>query len=204
MLVCKLCSCGSATSLHYDQSHNLLCVLTGLKHVVILSPESNGDLEPMPLWSESANHSRLEVHQINDPQFLKATEATSHRWEFDVEVGPFLNFLSPCNGKATFQYCRSSDVQSAVQSIQVNWDILINAGRRCAVHSRGILASDNKYPRDNCSQPVVGVRDICPAAWESLLELLPEACAASCHHCQGGDRPPSNLRASRLQPCCSL
>ena len=80
------CSLGSTTSLHHDQNHNLLCVLSGSKLVMLFSPEDTARLAPMPVWGESANHSMIDPR---DPEWASsplAADVMSRRQEFQLSV----------------------------------------------------------------------------------------------------------------------
>lgn len=50
---------GSRSDLHYDPNDNLLCVVTGIKKVVLHSPEVTSCLYPRPITDESCNHSSV-------------------------------------------------------------------------------------------------------------------------------------------------
>ncbi|MBA0708795.1 hypothetical protein Golax_023887, partial [Gossypium laxum] len=44
------------SSAHYDPHHNLLCIVTGRKQVVLWPPSASPMLYPMPIYGEASNH----------------------------------------------------------------------------------------------------------------------------------------------------
>lgn len=49
------------SSTHYDPHHNLLCLVSGTKKVVLWPPSASPMLYPMPLYGEASNHSSLTL-----------------------------------------------------------------------------------------------------------------------------------------------
>ncbi|PSS14592.1 Lysine-specific demethylase [Actinidia chinensis var. chinensis] len=49
------------SSTHYDPHHNLLCVVSGCKQVVLWPPSASPFLYPMPLYGEASNHSAVAL-----------------------------------------------------------------------------------------------------------------------------------------------
>lgn len=46
----------SKSSTHYDPFHNLLCVVTGCKQVILWPPSATPFLYPLPVYGEASNH----------------------------------------------------------------------------------------------------------------------------------------------------
>ncbi len=59
---------GRATSsnLHYDENHNVLCVLAGFKRVTLLPPSATALLRPHSLADPSPNHSQLSHAELRE------------------------------------------------------------------------------------------------------------------------------------------
>lgn len=75
----------SRTSLHYDAYRNVLVVLHGCKRVTLYPPSQSAYLYPHPVYSQSANHSRVNVAEPDlqaHPEFSKATAQ-----RFEVTAG---------------------------------------------------------------------------------------------------------------------
>ncbi|GAV84361.1 Cupin_8 domain-containing protein [Cephalotus follicularis] len=49
------------SSTHYDPHHNLLCVVSGRKQVVLWPPSASPMLYPMPVYGEASNHSSVAL-----------------------------------------------------------------------------------------------------------------------------------------------
>ncbi|KAG4186766.1 hypothetical protein ERO13_A08G063900v2 [Gossypium hirsutum] len=54
------------SSAHYDPHHNLLCIITGRKQVVLWPPSASPMLYPMPIYGEASNHSSVA---LENPDF---------------------------------------------------------------------------------------------------------------------------------------
>ncbi|KAL1059707.1 hypothetical protein V6Z11_1Z014400 [Gossypium hirsutum] len=54
------------SSAHYDPHHNLLCIVTGRKQVVLWPPSASPMLYPMPIYGEASNHSSVA---LENPDF---------------------------------------------------------------------------------------------------------------------------------------
>ncbi|XP_021897994.1 uncharacterized protein LOC110814746 isoform X2 [Carica papaya] len=59
-------SAQARSSTHYDPHHNLLCIVTGCKQVVLWPPSASPMLYPMPLHGEASNHSSVA---LENPDF---------------------------------------------------------------------------------------------------------------------------------------
>ena len=80
------CSHGSKSSLHYDQHHNLLCVVAGSKVVNLFSPLATCLLAPKPVWSESANHSQIDFANPDLRRFPRYQTAQKYRRRAELQV----------------------------------------------------------------------------------------------------------------------
>lgn len=49
------------SSTHYDPHHNLLCIVSGRKQVVLWPPSASPSLYPMPIYGEASNHSSVTL-----------------------------------------------------------------------------------------------------------------------------------------------
>ncbi|KAH1227388.1 Lysine-specific demethylase JMJ30 [Glycine max] len=49
------------SSTHYDPHHNLLCIVSGCKQVVLWPPSASPSLYPMPIYGEASNHSSVTL-----------------------------------------------------------------------------------------------------------------------------------------------
>lgn len=74
----------TTTNLHYDANHNLLFVLKGRKRVALLPPSMAGTIQAMPVFSESANHSRLEGTEAAE---LVGSEEAMKKGAVYAEIG---------------------------------------------------------------------------------------------------------------------
>ncbi|XVF32504.1 hypothetical protein REPUB_Repub17cG0088600 [Reevesia pubescens] len=54
------------SSAHYDPNHNLLCIVTGRKQVVLWPPSASPMLYPMPIYGEASNHGSVA---LENPDF---------------------------------------------------------------------------------------------------------------------------------------
>ncbi|XVE73057.1 hypothetical protein DITRI_Ditri11bG0087400 [Diplodiscus trichospermus] len=54
------------SSAHYDPHHNLLCIVSGSKQVVLWPPSASPMLYPMPIYGEASNHSSVA---LDNPDF---------------------------------------------------------------------------------------------------------------------------------------
>ena len=62
-----------SSTLHYDSNHNILVVTKGAKSVRLYSPAMSPRLRPLPLHSESANHSSIgDVTTIAELEHVNA------------------------------------------------------------------------------------------------------------------------------------
>ncbi|KAJ4792436.1 2-oxoglutarate (2OG) and Fe(II)-dependent oxygenase superfamily protein [Rhynchospora pubera] len=72
----------SRSSTHYDPHHNILCVVSGQKEVILWPPEACRFLYPMPIYGEASNHSAVS---IEDPD-LSVHARAKHMKEYSQKV----------------------------------------------------------------------------------------------------------------------
>lgn len=65
-------SAQTRSSTHYDPHHNLLCIVTGCKQVVLWPPSASPFLYPLPIYGEASNHSAVSLEKSNYHSFPRA------------------------------------------------------------------------------------------------------------------------------------
>ncbi|BFG43090.1 hypothetical protein CerSpe_293640 [Prunus speciosa] len=60
------------SSTHYDPHHNLLCVVSGCKQVVLWPPSASAMLYPMPIYGEASNHSSVPLENPDFSNYPRA------------------------------------------------------------------------------------------------------------------------------------
>ncbi|KAI4301196.1 hypothetical protein L6164_034499 [Bauhinia variegata] len=70
------------SSTHYDPHHNLLCIVSGCKQVVLWPPSASPSLYPMPIYGEASNHSSVA---LENPDYSNFPEA-EHSMELAQKV----------------------------------------------------------------------------------------------------------------------
>ena len=79
------------SNLHLDEFHNLLVVLAGHKRVTLFAPEQTPRLYPQPVFSLSANHSRVDFKASTlEPRFARFADARANALEVTLEPGDAL------------------------------------------------------------------------------------------------------------------
>ncbi|XP_074344452.1 lysine-specific demethylase JMJ31 isoform X2 [Apium graveolens] len=58
-------SARARSSTHYDPHHNVLCVVSGCKQVLLWPPSASPYLYPMPLHGEASNHSAVALGKVD-------------------------------------------------------------------------------------------------------------------------------------------
>ncbi|XP_051142098.1 lysine-specific demethylase JMJ31 isoform X2 [Andrographis paniculata] len=72
----------SRSSTHYDPHHNLLCIISGCKKVVLWPPSASPFLYPLPVYGEASNHSAVP---LENPDFSLYPRAKS-MYEYSQNV----------------------------------------------------------------------------------------------------------------------
>ncbi|KAK3009166.1 hypothetical protein RJ639_014001 [Escallonia herrerae] len=78
------------SSTHYDPHHNLLCVVTGRKRVVLWPPSASPYLYPMPIYGEASNHSAIGVENFDPSIYPRAQHAMEYSQEVVLHAGDAL------------------------------------------------------------------------------------------------------------------
>ncbi|XP_034228744.1 lysine-specific demethylase JMJ30 isoform X4 [Prunus dulcis] len=60
------------SSTHYDPHHNLLCIVSGCKQVVLWPPSASAMLYPMPIYGEASNHSSIPLENPDFSNYPRA------------------------------------------------------------------------------------------------------------------------------------
>lgn len=60
------------SSTHYDPHHNLLCIVSGCKQVVLWPPSAAPVLYPMPIYGEASNHSSVPLENLDFSNYPRA------------------------------------------------------------------------------------------------------------------------------------
>ncbi|KAL3517617.1 hypothetical protein ACH5RR_020206 [Cinchona calisaya] len=72
----------SRSSTHYDPHHNLLCIVSGCKQVVLWPPSACPFVYPRPIYGEASNHSALDLETPNFCAYPRA----EHSDEFSQKI----------------------------------------------------------------------------------------------------------------------
>ncbi|KAL6505166.1 hypothetical protein OROGR_024983 [Orobanche gracilis] len=75
------------SSTHYDPHHNLLCVVSGCKQVLLWPPSACPVLYPLPLYGESSNHSAIPLENINFSLYPRAKLVDEHSQKVILHAG---------------------------------------------------------------------------------------------------------------------
>ncbi|KAL3644909.1 hypothetical protein CASFOL_010089 [Castilleja foliolosa] len=77
----------SRSSTHYDPHHNLLCVISGCKQVVLWPPSACPYLYPLPLYGEASNHSAIPLENIDFSLYPRAKSIDEHSQKVILHAG---------------------------------------------------------------------------------------------------------------------
>ncbi|KAM0998140.1 hypothetical protein FF1_007923 [Malus domestica] len=78
------------SSTHYDPHHNLLCVVSGRKQVVLWPPSASPMLYPMPIYGEASNHSSVPLENPNFSNYPRAQCLMQHSQKLFLQPGDAL------------------------------------------------------------------------------------------------------------------
>ncbi|XP_068310808.1 lysine-specific demethylase JMJ31-like isoform X1 [Pyrus communis] len=78
------------SSTHYDPHHNLLCVVSGCKQVVLWPPSASPMLYPMPIYGEASNHSSVPLENPNFSNYPRAQCLMEHSQKVILQAGDAL------------------------------------------------------------------------------------------------------------------
>uniref|UniRef100_A0A1J3I6C7 Putative lysine-specific demethylase JMJD5 n=1 Tax=Noccaea caerulescens TaxID=107243 RepID=A0A1J3I6C7_NOCCA len=80
-------SAQARSSTHYDPHHNLLCVVSGCKKVVLWPPSASPSLYPMPIYGEASNHSSVGLDNPNLSDYPRAEHSLKLSQEVTLSAG---------------------------------------------------------------------------------------------------------------------
>ncbi|KAL0784729.1 hypothetical protein Bca101_000974 [Brassica carinata] len=80
-------SAQARSSTHYDPHHNLLCVVSGCKKVVLWPPSASPSLYPMPIYGEASNHSSVGLDNPNLSDYPRAELSLQFSQEVTLNAG---------------------------------------------------------------------------------------------------------------------
>ncbi|XP_021764348.1 uncharacterized protein LOC110728972 [Chenopodium quinoa] len=75
------------SSTHYDPHHNLLCVISGCKQVVLWPPSAGPLLYPMPIYGESSNHSSVTLDSPDFSHYPRFERAHEYSQKLTLQAG---------------------------------------------------------------------------------------------------------------------
>ncbi|KAH6812891.1 2-oxoglutarate and oxygenase superfamily protein [Perilla frutescens var. frutescens] len=75
------------SSTHYDPHHNLLCIITGCKQVVLWPPSACPFLYPLPVYGESSNHSAIPLENTNFSLYPRAKSIDEYSQKVTLHAG---------------------------------------------------------------------------------------------------------------------
>ncbi|CAN8252387.1 unnamed protein product [Cochlearia groenlandica] len=80
-------SAQARSTTHYDPHHNLLCVVSGCKKVVLWPPSASPSLYPMPIYGEASNHSSVGLENPNMSDYPRAEHSLKLSQEVILNAG---------------------------------------------------------------------------------------------------------------------
>ncbi|KAF9682932.1 hypothetical protein SADUNF_Sadunf05G0159200 [Salix dunnii] len=80
----------SRSSTHYDPHHNVLCVVTGSKQVVLWPPSASPFLYPMPVYGEASNHSSVALENPDFSLYPRAKCSMDYSQKVILQAGDAL------------------------------------------------------------------------------------------------------------------
>ncbi|PIN18449.1 Phosphatidylserine-specific receptor PtdSerR, contains JmjC domain [Handroanthus impetiginosus] len=78
------------SSTHYDPHHNLLCIISGCKEVVLWPPSACPVLYPLPLYGEASNHSAIPLENPNFSLYPRAKSIDEYSQKVILHAGDAL------------------------------------------------------------------------------------------------------------------
>ncbi|KAK7345861.1 hypothetical protein VNO77_16474 [Canavalia gladiata] len=78
------------SSTHYDPHHNLLCIVSGCKQVVLWPPSASPSLYPMPIYGEASNHSSVALENPDYSIYPRAECSMEFAQKVVLEAGDAL------------------------------------------------------------------------------------------------------------------
>ncbi|XP_028758412.1 uncharacterized protein LOC114717446 isoform X2 [Neltuma alba] len=78
------------SSTHYDPHHNLLCIVSGRKQVLLWPPSASPLLYPMPVYGEASNHSSVALENPDYSLYPRAKGSMKFAQKAVLEAGDAL------------------------------------------------------------------------------------------------------------------
>ncbi|KAF7818365.1 jmjC domain-containing protein C isoform X1 [Senna tora] len=78
------------SSTHYDPHHNLLCIISGRKEVLLWPPSASPLLYPMPIYGEASNHSSVALENPDYSLYPRAEGSMEFAQKVVVDAGDAL------------------------------------------------------------------------------------------------------------------
>ncbi|KAE9618415.1 putative [histone H3]-lysine-36 demethylase [Lupinus albus] len=78
------------SSTHYDPHHNILCIVSGRKQVVLWPPSASPSLYPRPIYGEASNHSSLDLENPDYSIYPRAERSIDFAQKVVLEAGDAL------------------------------------------------------------------------------------------------------------------
>ncbi|XP_040364728.1 bifunctional peptidase and (3S)-lysyl hydroxylase Jmjd7 isoform X2 [Rosa chinensis] len=78
------------SSTHYDPHHNLLCIVSGCKQVVLWPPSATPVLYPMPIYGEASNHSSVPLDNLDFSNYPRAESSMEYSQKVILHAGDAL------------------------------------------------------------------------------------------------------------------
>ncbi|KAL8548170.1 hypothetical protein ACS0TY_007479 [Phlomoides rotata] len=80
-------SARTRSSTHYDPHHNLLCIISGCKQVVLWPPSACPFLYPLPVYGEASNHSAIHLESTNFSLYPRAKSIDEYSQKVTLHAG---------------------------------------------------------------------------------------------------------------------
>ncbi|KAG8389298.1 hypothetical protein BUALT_Bualt02G0214800 [Buddleja alternifolia] len=78
------------SSTHYDPHHNLLCIISGYKQVILWPPSACPSLYPLPLYGEASNHSAIALENPDFSHYPRAKSIDEYSQKVILHAGDAL------------------------------------------------------------------------------------------------------------------
>ncbi|CAI9107755.1 OLC1v1007191C1 [Oldenlandia corymbosa var. corymbosa] len=80
----------SRSSTHYDPHHNLLCIVSGCKQVVLWPPSASPFLYPLPIYGEASNHCAVDIQKPDFCAYPRAKRSDDFSQKIILHAGDAL------------------------------------------------------------------------------------------------------------------
>uniref|UniRef100_A0A803LFL5 JmjC domain-containing protein n=1 Tax=Chenopodium quinoa TaxID=63459 RepID=A0A803LFL5_CHEQI len=165
------------SSTHYDPHHNLLCVISGCKQVVLWPPSAGPLLYPMPIYGESSNHSSVTLDSPDFSRYPRFERAHEYSQKVTLHAGDGLFIPEGWSGVINQGTQVPNLLNGQNQMLQKTYDAGSGKMRDCRseepdngkTDSQGMVAPQKHENKINLN---VKPHDLAPLALEALHELL--------------------------------